>query len=148
MRKVTLQTIDRKITSILARLPKAAAAVKIRLPEIKNGEVYVGGTIGLDGRTTHTILLPGEKTDINWVSALAWARGLLTDGTSDLPNRIEQAMLWAHHRKLFQERAYWSNEQSAHDSGYAWGQSFSNGGQGDWRKTDKGMARAVRRIED
>ena len=146
MSKATLQTIDRKITSILTWLP--AAAVKTRLPEIKKGEVYVGGTIGLDGRIMHTILLPGEKTDINWVSALAWARGLLTDGTSDLPNRIEQAMLWAHHRKHFQEPTYWSNEQCAQDSDYAWRQSFFNGNQYGWHKAGKLMARAVRRVKD
>ena len=142
MPKATLQTIDKKVTSILTRLPKAAVAAKIRLPDLKKGEVYVGGTIGPDGRITHTILLPGEKADVDWNDALAWAK---TQG-GDLPNRIEQAMLWAHHRKLFQERAYWSNEQCAHVSAYAWLQIFGYGTQGYWRKGIKYMARAVRRV--
>ena len=142
MSKATLQTIDRKITSILTRLP--AAAVKTRLPEIKKSEVYVGGTIGPDGRITHTILMSEERLVDNWDAGMMFAQ----QQGGDLPNRIEQAMLWAHHRKLFRERYYWSNEQFAHDSGYAWGQSFYYGNQSRWHKAVKGMARAVRRVKD
>ena len=142
MSKVTLQTIDKKVTSILTRLPKAAVAAKTRLPEFKKGEVYVGGTIDPDGRVTHTILLPGEATNVGWNDALAWAK---RQG-GDLPTRMEQAMLWAHHRKLFQERAYWSNEQFAGGSDYAWFQGFDYGYQLYWRKGDEFMARAVRRV--
>ncbi len=142
MSKATLQTIDRKVTSILSRLPKAASAAKITLPALQKGEVYVGGTIDADGKVTHTVLLPGEKADVNWKDAMAWAK---KEG-GDLPNRIEQAMLWAHHSKLFQQRAYWSNETYAGYSDYAWYQGFDTGDQSGWRKDDEHVARAVRRV--
>jgi len=124
------------------RPPKAASAVKIALPALKKGELYVGGTIDAGGKVTHTILLPGEKAAINWKDALAWAK---KEG-GDLPNRIEQAMLWTHHAGKFQKRYYWSNEQYADGSDYAWGQGFGYGGQDYWRKVSKFMARAVRRV--
>jgi len=142
MSKATLQTIDKKVTSILSRLPKAASAAKFSLPDLKKGEVYVGGTIDAGGKVTHTILLSGEKADVNWNDAMAWAK----KAGGDLPNRIEQAMLYAHHADKFQKRAYWSNQVHADDSSYAWYQSFYYGYAGYWHKDNKYMARAVRRV--
>ena len=124
------------------RPPQAAVAAKIALPALKKGEIYVGGTIDVDGKVTHTILLPGEKADVGWKDAIAWAK---KEG-GDLPNRIEQAMLWAHHAGKFQKRAYWSNAQGAGYGAFAWGQSFGDGLQGGWLKGSEGMARAVRRL--
>jgi len=124
------------------RPPKAAVAAKIALPAMKKGEIYVGGTISTDGKVTHTILLPGEKADVGWKDAMAWAK---KEG-GDLPNRIEQAMLWAHHAEKFQKRYYWSNTQFAGTDALAWSQSFGNGLQDYWHKDFKGMARAVRRV--
>ena len=141
MPKATLATIDRKVTSILSRLPKAAAAAKPALPTPRKGEIYVGGIINPDGSVTHTFLLAGEKADVTWKDALAWAKAQ----GGDLPNRVEQALLWAHHSKHFQQRWYWSNEQFAADSDYAWSQRFYYGGQSYWHKDSKTMARAVRR---
>ena len=114
----------------------------MKLPKLKKGEVYVGGTIGTDGKVTHTILLPGEKTDVTWNDAMAWAK---KEG-GDLPNRLEQAMLYAHHADRFQKRAYWSNAQSADASSDAWTQSFYYGYQSSWLKDYEPMARAVRRV--
>ena len=54
-------------------------------------------------------------------------------------------MLWAHHRKQFKQRSYWSNEQLADVSSYAWYQSFF-GTQDPWRQDYELMARAVRRV--
>jgi len=124
------------------RPPKAAVAAKIALPALKKGEIYVGGTIDVDGNVTHTILLPGEKADVGWKDATTWAK---KEG-GDLPNRIEQAMLWAHHADKFQKRYYWSNTQYAGYGAYAWGQSFDTGNQDYWPKDYKLMARAVRRV--
>ena len=124
------------------RPPPAAVAAKIALPALKKGEIYVGGTIDVDGKVTHTILLPGEKADVGWKDAMAWAK---KEG-GDLPNRIEQAMLWAHHADKFQKRYYWSNAQSAGNVAYAWLQGFGLGSQFHWRKDSETMARAVRRV--
>jgi len=125
-----------------SRPPKAAVAAKIALPKLAKGEIYVGGTIDASGRITHTILLPGEKADVTWKDALAWAK----EKGGDLPTRIEQAMLWAHHRTLFKRDYYWSNEQLAEVSSCAWLQSFNYGLQNYWPQDYKRMARAVRRV--
>lgn len=124
------------------RPPKAAVAAQLDLPKLAKGEIYVGGTIDASGSVTHTILLPGEKADVTWKDALAWAK----KGGGDLPTRVEQAMLWAQHRKQFKQRWYWSNEQRAEVSSYVWGQSFLNGYQYSWLQDDESLARAVRRV--
>ena len=107
-------------------------------PELKEGEIYVGRI-----NDTHVILLPGDNADTNWQDALDWAKSI----GGDLPNRIEQAMLWANHRDQFQEDWYWSNETYERNSAYAWCQFFISGyqdgihkGYGNYR------ARAVRRF--
>ena len=72
--------------------------------------------------------------------AIAWAK----DQAGDLPNRVEQAMLWANHRDQFQKDWYWSCE--APESGWAWFQDFRDGGQLSCYRNDELRARAVRRL--
>jgi hypothetical protein len=66
----------------------------------------------------HVILLAGDKDMITWPDAMAWAKEI----GGDLPDRVEQALLFAHHKKRFKERAYWSNTQDA-DERWAWCQT-------------------------
>lgn len=112
--------------------------------KLNEGETYVGGYT-LDGATLiHVILLPGDKDDDNWQNALAWANSI----GGDLPNRIEQAMLLAGFKDLFQKDWYWSNATVDGDDAYAWFQYFGNGEQNDGHKDDNYCrARAVRRVE-
>jgi hypothetical protein len=107
--------------------------------ELSPGELLVGGTFDATGVTTAIILLPGEFTG-NWDDAIAWAK----DQAGDLPNRVEQAMLWANHRDQFQKDWYWSCE--APESGWAWFQDFRDGGQLSCYRNDELRARAVRRL--
>ena len=107
--------------------------------ELSPGELLVGGTFDATGVTTAIILLPGEFTG-NWDDAIAWAK----DQAGDLPNRVEQAMLWANHRDQFQKDWYWSCE--APESGWAWYQVFYYGTQNTDRKGHELRARAVRRL--
>lgn len=120
---------------------KVAGAVAIAQPALKKGERYIGAILGADGKGHHTILLAGEKSG-SWQEMMDWAK----KAGGDLPNRIEQAMLFANHRALFKREAYWSNTQSEHDAGYAWLQDFYGGGQGCWRKGSSFRAVAVRRV--
>lgn len=107
-------------------------------PELKEGEIYVGRI-----NDTHVILLPGDNDDANWQDALDWAKSI----GGDLPNRIEQSMLWANHQDQFRENVYWSNETYERNSAYAWFQSFYYGYQHILHKDDYYCrARAVRRI--
>ena len=108
-------------------------------PELNHGEIYVGRI-----NDTHIILLPGDNDDANWQDALDWAKSL----GGDLPNRIEQSLLWANHRDQFQEDWYWSNETYERNPAYAWCQGFHDGHQTSDHKDDNYCrARAVRRLE-
>jgi hypothetical protein len=120
----------------------AAPIVALARPALARGELYAGAIIGPDGKGAHVVLLPGDENDITWPDAMAWAkrRG------GDLPDRVEQALLFAHHKDKFEPRVYWSNTQYAADSAYAWGQDFTTGSQDYWRKGSETKARAVRRV--
>jgi len=124
------------------RPPKAASVAKIAMPALKKGEVWICGMVQPGGRVVHTILMPGESKDLKHQDAMAWAK----KQGGDLPDRVEQAMLFRDHRKLFQQRAYWSNTTNAAFSGYAWDQYFDDGTSGAWGKDLKLLARAVRRV--
>ncbi|WP_287497963.1 DUF1566 domain-containing protein [Pandoraea sp. CB10b_02] len=105
------------------------------------GETYVGSITNADGTGHHIILLAGD-VEKNWTDALDWAKSI----GGDLPNRIEQAMLCAHHRDRFEKRAYWSNQKHESDDGFAWCQTFDYGGQYYDHQISRLRAVAVRRL--
>lgn len=113
----------------------------ITKPEIKEGERYIGATVSAEGVVTHIILLPGDK-NLNWEKSKEWAESI----GGDLPNRIEQAMLYATVPDEFKKDAYWSNTHHASDSDYAWSQNFNYGTQLIYTTDYKLRARAVRRL--
>lgn len=118
--------------------------MKIQLPELADGEIYLCGFVNANGDVTHTILLPAEHDPAPWRDQMEWAKGL----GADLPTRAELVIAYEQHRDQFQAAAYWSNTQDDDPeySGWAWFQYFGSGGQyGD----DEGYtlrARAVRRV--
>lgn len=117
--------------------------MNITLPPLAEGEIYVGAIGDAAGNLHHVILLPGDNDYATHEAALEWAKSI----GGDLPNRIEQAMLWANHRDQFQEDWYWSNETHHYESGWAWYQDFGYGGQYySYRDLRDLRARAVRRI--
>ena len=111
--------------------------------ELKEGEKLAFSLTLPDGKTIHTILLPGDEAVDSWDAGMEWAKNL----GGDLPDRAEQAMLYAYLPDEFQKDWYWSNTQHAGVSGNAWYQSFSYGVQSDDRKGTELRVRAVRRIE-
>jgi hypothetical protein len=126
---------------------KANAVTVLGLPEVqielRNGEHYAGIIIGKDGEPSHhLILLPGDAEDIKWKDAKAWAE----EQGGSLPTRREQSLLYANLKEQFQGRWYWSNEEHATDSDYAWFQNFLDGYQFYHLKDDELRARAVRRL--
>ncbi|MDT7849945.1 hypothetical protein Q9292_10010 [Methylophilus sp. VKM B-3414] len=132
-----------KMIAILKAL-KTTFPRTIEAPELREGEIYVGTFINANGTGHHTILLPGDKDDSNWQDAIDWAK----EKGGDLPNRIEQSMLFANHKGLFQENWYWTNTTHHKESEWAWCQGFSNGNQYGTREShDLCRARAVRRLE-
>lgn len=107
------------------------------------GERYAGIVLDDSGAFSHhLILLPGEAEDVSWPDACKWA----DEQHGDLPTRREQSLLFANLKSEFKERAYWSGEKHADDSGWAWFQTFDDGYQGNGLQDCELRARAVRRF--
>jgi len=117
---------------------------QLQIPPLAEGEVYVGALGDKNGDVYHVILLPGDNDDATFEAQLEWAKSI----GGDLPNRIEQAMLFASFRDQFEQDAYWSNTPDTDPgySGWAWFQGFGNGGQDLYLKHYEVRARAVRRL--
>jgi hypothetical protein len=98
---------------------------QIQIPPLAEGETYIGSIGNAAGELVHITLLPGDNKGASQKAQLKWAKSI----GGDLPNRIEQAMLFAHFPDLFKKEAYWSNQECEWDSGCAWCQSFSSGVQ-------------------
>ena len=105
-------------------------------------ETYIGFYSDKDGARVDFWLLNGDNDDATHEAQLEWAKSI----GGDLPNRIEQAMLWANHRDQFKKDWYWSNEIHHAESGWAWFQVFTNGIQYHNHKYHEFRARAVRRL--
>jgi hypothetical protein len=114
----------------------------ITKPELKDGEHWAGAIINPDGTGHHVIILPGDKNDGTWKAALSWAKKL----GGDLPNRVETALMFNQSKAQFKEDWYWTNEQHATNSDFAWYQKFTNGTQYCRIKSGTMRARAVRRL--
>ena len=118
-------------------------ATKLATPKLNAGEIYAGIILGKNGQPDqHLILLPGQADDVTFQQAQEFA----TKAGGELPTRREQALLYANLKEQFQENYYWSGEQHAAYSGYAWCQSFDYGDQGLSNKYGELRARAVRRV--
>jgi hypothetical protein len=149
MTTLTLEQIEAqhaKLGEMIAAI-KAAAPTTYRLPEslieLKQGEHYAGVILDAAGEPSHhLILLPGDAEDLTWSAAIEWAKEV----GGELPTRQEQAMLYANLKGQFQAASYWSSEQHASHSDYAWFQGFGNGYQGFSGKSAELRARAVRRL--
>lgn len=129
-----------------AQAVQQAAAIEypitIPFPQLNPGEKFVGVIVSADGKYRHAlILLPGEAEPANWKAQMDWAKSI----GGDLPDRVESALLFATLRDEFKPEWYWTNEQHAAYSGYAWLQGFGDGVQTSTRKSNRYRARAVRR---
>ncbi len=146
-----IKTEQSKIESMIATFEKQLLTQEPRtvyFPSISvnlaPGEHYAGIILGKDGAAPHhLILLPGEAESITWKDAKAWA----AKAGGELPTRREQALLYANLKDQFQELSYWSCEQHAALSDYAWFQSFDTGTQHYYGIILKLRARSVRRLE-
>ncbi|ENH6340894.1 DUF1566 domain-containing protein, partial [Burkholderia vietnamiensis] len=99
---------------------------QIQIPPLAEGEIYLCGFIDANGDVEHTVLLPGENGRASWQAQMDWAKS----HGGDLPTRVELSVAYAKHRDLFEQAAYWSNEEDADDPGWAWYQRFRYGAQG------------------
>ncbi|MBK8772243.1 MAG: DUF1566 domain-containing protein [Rhizobiales bacterium] len=112
-------------------------------PELQEGEIYAGIVLGKNGsKDHHLIVLPGTAAPLTWKKACEWA----TERGGELPTRREQAILYGNRPEAFEKDWYWSAEQPASSSDYAWFQLFHNGLQTYSLKRLKLRVRAVRRV--
>jgi len=105
-----------------------------------NGGLYAGLSIA-DNVPVALVLLPGDE-NLNWSDAQAWAE----KQGGVLPSRFDHLVLLKNLKNQFKPEWYWSDEHFASYDGYAWIQSFLNGFQFYYRKSDNYRARAVRRL--
>jgi hypothetical protein len=121
----------------------ATAKAEWMKENLKQGEIYAGLLLGVEGQPDHhLILLPGEAGSVTWEEAKKFA----AKAGGGLPTRREQALLFANLQREFKSDWYWSGEQHAALAGYAWVQDFSYGGQLSSSKSARLRARAVRRF--
>ena len=111
-------------------------------PPLNEGEIHIAALTDANGELYHLILLPGDNDDATHAAQIEWAQSI----GGDLPSRVEQALLWERARDQFKKDWYWSNETHHSDSGWAWSQHFSSGGQRYRYKDFELRARAVRRL--
>ena len=121
---------------------ESAFPLNIEHPQLKAGETWIGTIVKPDGTAVHSILLPGDNDAATWQEQMNWAK----EKGGDLPNRVEQAMLFDRFKDEFQKECYWSNTQPANYSDYAWMQNFNYGYQLNNLKSYEYRARAVRRL--
>lgn len=143
LRGVSAESLARALLDRVAATPTTTApATTAALPPIgteRDGEIYAGLTIA-DNVPVALWLLPGEER-LTWAEAVAWAE----KQGGVLPSRIDQLVLIQNLREQFKPEWYWSGEQCAPYSGYAWSQIFYGGYQDSYHKYSIGRARAVRR---
>jgi hypothetical protein len=110
------------------------------------GGLFCGLTTEPDGTHHAVVLLPDAPAKrLNWADAMAWAEGL--GNGAQLPTRHVAALLFANAKPQFEEAWHWTSETDVDDSSCAWFQLFCSGGQGSYRKSSEGRARAVRLIQ-
>jgi len=147
-----INTKQAELATLIANLVKAATApapaVIVIEPnctsiELQPGEHYAGAVLDADGNHLHHLVLMAAKPDgeVNWQTAMVWANGI----GGVLPNRQEQALLYANCKPHLEGRWHWSSESHT-DASYAWYCYFTSGGQHDGLKSYEGCAVAVRRV--
>ena len=110
---------------------------------LTEGELYAGILLGKEGAADqHIILLPGAAEKLTWNKAMDWAK----EAGGELPTRREQSLLYTNLSDQFDAEWYWSGEQHAAGSDFAWSQGFDNGYQDVDYKSFQLRARAVRRL--
>ncbi|WP_322076450.1 DUF1566 domain-containing protein [Burkholderia cepacia] len=114
------------------------------IPQLAEGEIYVGVVANTAGELHHVILLPGDNDDATWQAQMEWAQSI----GGDLPTRVEMLFLLENHRDEFERDAYWTCQPDTDPgySGWAWSQSFNLGNQYGGRQSYELRARAVRRL--
>ncbi|USS44659.1 DUF1566 domain-containing protein [Burkholderia glumae] len=136
-----------RINAMIEAFRKQPQSTQITIPAVTiplaAGERLAGAIHNDDGTVAHyVILLPGDVDDVTWQAAKDWA----SEQGGELPSRREQSLLYSNLKDEFEGAWYWSAEVHESNSGWAWCQSFTSGGQDSTPQSDEFRARAVRRF--
>jgi len=115
-----------------------------QIPQLAEGEIYIGIVTNTAGEQHRVVLLPGDNSDATWQAQMEWARSI----GGDLPTRVEMLFLLENHRDEFERDAYWTCQPDTDPgySGWAWCQDFYDGRQYGTQQYHQLRARAVRRL--
>jgi len=150
MPAITLEAIEAKQTELSELIAqfKANEPILWIFPEVsielRPGERYAGHVLDVGGHISHHLVLmaPRPDTKLNWQDSKNWAESV--GGT--LPDRQEQALLYANCKPHLKPEWHWSCETHKDDASYAWSCNFSTGSQSLGNKRYEGSAVAVRRV--
>lgn len=149
MNKPTLKDIQTKqneLAAMIAQFQQPATYIEIAGVTItlQPGEHYAGPVLEESGRITHHLVLMAQRPagKLGWQAAMDWA----TSVGGSLPNRQEQALLYANCKPHLKPEWHWSSETHEDEASSAWLCDFIHGSQGYGHKICEGSAVAVRRI--
>jgi len=149
MTTITLESIETRQTELADMIARfKAQPTHVVLPAaciaLQPGERYAGMVLDDAGQLKHHLILlaqrPGKK--LAWQPAMDWAASV--GGT--LPDRQEQALLYANCKPHLDPTWHWSRQTHDNDASYAWVCSFGDGYQINGPKSYEGSAVAVRLI--
>lgn len=150
MSTITLDEIQARQTELAALIEQYRTQTSQRQIEVPGttivlqaGEHYAGSTLEADGLVKHDIVLLAARPDLRmtWQDAMEWAASV----GGQLPDRQEQALLFANCKQHLQGEWHWSSEEHENAS-YAWSCYFHDGDQSHDHKSYEGCAVAVRRV--
>lgn len=129
----------------LDNAPTASSADRETSPSstsLLTGDHYAGIVLDADSKPTHHLVLMAQRPeeDLNWQDAMDWA----TSMGATLPNRQEQALLYANCKPHLKPQWHWSCEE--HSASFAWNCTFDYGFQRSLHKSYEGSVVAVRRL--
>lgn len=153
MTTITIELIQARQAELAEMIQQLAScqatqAEVLRQPETKiilnPGELYAGAVLDADGRVLHHLVLMAQRPAgrLEWQAAMDWANSV----GGRLPDRQEQALLYANCKSHLEPTWHWSCVTDEDDASHAWLCNFSNGGQFYYRQSYEGSAVAVRSI--
>ncbi|MBS0427574.1 MAG: DUF1566 domain-containing protein [Proteobacteria bacterium] len=150
MSTITLDEIQARQTELATLIEQYRTQSAQRVIEVPGttvvlqaGEHYAGSTLEPEGMVKHDIVLLAARPDrrMTWQDAMEWAASV----GGQLPDRQEQALLFANCKQHLQGEWHWSSEEHENASA-AWHCDFFTGYQSYSRKSYEGCAVAVRRV--
>ena len=111
---------------------------------LQPGERYAGPVLDATGQPKHHVILLPQRPDEDapWKAQMDWAASV----GGQLPDRQEQALLYANCKDALPHKWCWSSQEHEKDASCAWICYFYDGDQGYDHKSFDCSAVAVRRL--